>query len=237
MRIKRIDLVFIIVLIVIGIYSAISLIFPNSFNLIISSYEVVLSFSLIVGYPGAFLISLIGNATILFPFPYIGVPFILGGLRDTISGNFVYDPWLIGILAGIGATIGEMTGYILGYAGGCLLDQEQVSGFKKYALDHPKITPILIWFFALTPIPDDVLLVPLGASRYHWMKVLIPQLLGKVMFLIAVSWAGRFGLDWIGDIILSADPLSLVSRITEIAVIVLVVVAVYIMVRVDWTSE
>ncbi|TXT55982.1 MAG: conserved membrane protein of unknown function [Candidatus Thorarchaeota archaeon] len=237
MKLQKTDLIFLFVLSLIGLYSLISFMFPNTFNLIITSYEIVVSFSLFVGYPGAFVISLLGNATILFPFPYIGVPFILGGIRDGVSGVFLYDPIIIGIVAGIGATIGEMTGYLIGYAGGCLLDQENVSGFRRYADSHPRSIPLLIWFLAATPIPDDVLLVPLGASKYHWMKVLIPQLIGKIMFLLTIAWAGRFGLDWIGELILSSDPLNWMTRITEIVAILMVVIVIYLMIRFDWNKH
>jgi membrane protein YqaA with SNARE-associated domain len=200
------------------------------------AYNILLDISLVLGYTGAFIISFLGNATILFPFPYIAVPFFLGGIIDEITSTFVFDPWIIGIVAGFGALIGEMTGYIIGYGGGKLIDQEQRNGFREFIESHPRATPLVLWFLAATPIPDDILIVPLGAARYPWWKVALPQLIGKTMFMIAIAWAGRFGLDIVETIFGGSDPLSLVSRGIEVIALLSVILAVYLLVRINWSK-
>jgi membrane protein YqaA with SNARE-associated domain len=218
------------------VYLILSILFPDLVSPFGIIYSWLLDFSLLLGYPGAFLISAIGNATILFPFPYIGVAFILGGLRDELTLAFVFDPWLIGIVSGIGAMIGEMSGYLIGYGGGRLIEEDQTSAFKSFVDSHPRATPFVVWFLAATPIPDDVLVIPLGAARYSWRKVAIAQLIGKTMFLMAISWSGRIGLDFVGSILGSTDPLSLLSRIIEVSSVLLVIFAIYSLVRIDWNS-
>jgi membrane protein YqaA with SNARE-associated domain len=218
------------------VYLILSILFPDLVSPFGVIYSWLLDFSLLLGYPGAFLISAIGNATILFPFPYIGVAFILGGLRDELTLAFVFDPWLIGIVSGIGAMIGEMSGYLIGYGGGRLIEEDQTSAFKSFVDSHPRATPFVVWFLAATPIPDDVLVIPLGAARYSWRKVAIAQLIGKTMFLMAISWSGRIGLDFVGSILGSTDPLSLLSRIIEVSSVLLVIFAIYSLVRIDWNS-
>jgi len=218
------------------VYLVLSVLFPDLVSPFGVIYNWLLDVSLYLGYSGAFFIAAIGNATILVPFPYIGVAFILGGLRDSSMMTFIFDPWLIGIISGIGAMIGEMTGYFIGYGGGKLIDKDQTSAFKKYVDSHPKATPFVVWFLAATPIPDDVLVVPLGAARYSWWKVAFAQLIGKTMFLIGISWSGRIGLEFVGSILGSTDPLSILSRIVEVSSVLLVIVAIYLLVRIDWSS-
>ena len=218
------------------VYLVLSILFPDLVSPFGVIYSWLLDFSLLLGYPGAFLISAIGNATILVPFPYVGVAFILGGLRDELTLAFVFDPWLIGIVSGIGAMIGEMTGYFIGYGGGRLIDEDQTSAFKSFVDSHPRATPIVVWFLAATPIPDDVLVIPLGAARYSWWKVALVQLIGKTMFLMGISWSGRIGLDFVGSILGSTDPLSLLSRVIEVSSVLLVIFAIYSLVRIDWNS-
>lgn len=218
------------------VYLVLSILFPNLVSPFGVIYNWLLDFSLLLGYLGSFLISAIGNATILVPFPYVGVAFILGGLRDELTLSFVFDPWLIGIVSGIGAMIGEMTGYFIGYGGGKLIDENQTSAFKEFVDAHPRATPVVVWFLAATPIPDDVLVIPLGAARYSWWKVALAQLIGKTMFLMAISWSGRIGLDFVGSILGSTDPLSLLSRIIEVSSVLLVILAIYLLVRIDWNS-
>ena len=50
---------------------------------LLSLYEWILELSVVIGYPGSFVMSFLGNATIVFPYPYLVVPFVLGGLTDT----------------------------------------------------------------------------------------------------------------------------------------------------------
>ena len=217
-------------------YLVLSILIPNLFSPFGVAYDWLLTVALLLGYPGAFIISAIGNATILVPFPYIGVAFILGGLRDEVTTAFLFDPWLVGLVAGVGAMLGEMTGYFIGYGGGRLIDKEQTSSFKRFVDSHPWTTPFAVWFLAVTPIPDDVLVIPLGAARYSWWKVAVAQLVGKSMFLMTIAWSGRIGLDIVGSILGSTNPLSILSRVIEVASVFLVIMAVYLLVRFDWNS-
>ena len=222
---RRSDRLLLLSVIVLLAYLVMSVLVPGIVSPFGLVYNWLLDVSLLLGYLGGFIISLIGNATILVPFPYVGVAFILGGLREEVTMTFVFDPWIIGLVSGLGAMIGEMTGYFIGYAGGKLIDEGQTSSFKEYVDLHPR-----------TPIPDDVLVVPLGAARYSWWKVAVAQLLGKTMFLMGIAWSGRIGLDFVGSLLGSTNPLSFISRVIEVSSVLLVILAIYLLVRIDWNS-
>jgi membrane protein YqaA with SNARE-associated domain len=233
---KRSDSLLLLSVVALLIYLVLSVLIPDLISPIGVLYNWLLDVSLLLGYEGAFIISIIGNATILVPFPYIGVAFILGGLREEATMTFIFDPWLIGLISGIGAMLGEMTGYLIGYGGGKLIDETQTNAFKNYVESHPKATPFVVWFLAATPIPDDVLLVPLGAARYSWWKIVLAQLLGKTMFLMGIAWSGRIGLDFVDSLIGNMNPLSITSRLVEISSVLLVIIAIYMLVRIDWNT-
>jgi membrane protein YqaA with SNARE-associated domain len=218
------------------VYWAVVLVFPDVLGPMQLIYRWLVDISLLIGYPGAFFISFVGNATILLPFPYVGVPFILGGLRDVVSDVFAFSPWLVGLVAGVGAALGEMISYLIGYGGGALIDENQKSGFRSFALKYPRTTPLVLWFLAVTPIPDDVLLVPLGAAKYSWWKVFIPQLTGKIMFLTAISWAGRIGMDWIGLLLGGTDLNNALTKSVEVIGLLLVILAIYFIVKINWSA-
>ena len=55
------------------------------------------------GYPGIFIISILANATVLLPAPGVAVVFTMGGMLN---------PFFLGIVAGIGSAIGELSGYM-----------------------------------------------------------------------------------------------------------------------------
>ncbi|MFX1561042.1 MAG: VTT domain-containing protein [Promethearchaeota archaeon] len=234
-KMRRSDRLLLLSVVALLTYLFLSILVPNLVSPVGVVYNWLLDVSLLLGYTGAFIISAIGNATILLPFPYVGVPFILGGLRNEVTMVFVFDPWLIGVISGVGAMIGEMTGYLIGYGGGKLIDEDQTSAFRIYVDSHPRATPFVVWLLAATPIPDDVLVVPLGAARYSWWKVAFAQLVGKSMFLMGIAWSGRIGLDFVGSLLGNTNPLSIMSRVIEVSSVLLVIIAIYLLVRIDWT--
>ncbi len=61
-----------------------------------------------LGYVGAFLIMLVGNATVVFPVPGLVFVFAMGS---------ALNPLVVGLFAGPGAALGELTGYLAGYGG------------------------------------------------------------------------------------------------------------------------
>jgi membrane protein YqaA with SNARE-associated domain len=235
---RRSDKLLILSVLFLIIYLVVGFLYPSLVSPFVIIYNFLLDISYVIGYPGAFMVSFLGNATILFPFPYIGITFILGGITNPPLGPptyFLFDPWIIGLVSGLGAMLGEMTGYFIGYGGGQLIDQGQRNGFKEFIESHPRATPIVLWFLAATPIPDDILIVPLGAARYPWWKVAIPQFIGKTMFMMAIAWAGRIGLEFVGTLFGGTDPLGLLSRVIEVIALLLVIVAIYLLVRIDWS--
>ena len=223
---NRADKILIAVIGLLLVYWIIILLFPSVLSPIDLSYNLFKDFSILIGYPGVFLISLLGNATILVPFPYIGVPFFMG--------SDPYNPWITGILAGLGAMLGEMTGYFTGYLGRNFLETEKTDLFLDYINKYPQRTPLIVWFLAVTPLPDDFFIVPLGVARYSWVKVFLTGVVGKVMFLTGVAWAGRLGLTWIETLVVNDG--SVLSRSMEVFALILVVVAIYLLTKIDWSA-
>ena len=228
---KACDKLFILAIAGSLVYGLTVILIPETVAASTSFYYWIIDAASAFGYSGAFAVSFLGNATILVPFPYVVVPFVLGA-------DMGHNPWFVGLVSGVGAAMGEMTGYFAGYYGRRFLKEEdKINGFREYVQRRPSITPFMIWFLAATPIPDDLLIIPLGVARYSWWKVIIPLLIGKIIFLTAIAWAGRLGLVWVESVFLGGDPSSLSSISLEVAGFLLIVLALYMIVRVDWSKR
>ncbi len=198
-------------------------------------FDAMTQTSILLGYPGTFLACFLGSASVVIEVPFAGVPFIMGGLTSNL-GQFVFDPWLLGLLSGIGATIGDMTSYALGYVGRKFVDETSSSGFSEFIENHPKATPLAVFILASTPLPVDPALVSLGVAKYSLWKLFLPCLIGEVIFLTGVAWAGRLSLGWFIELLGIGGPTTLTSITFEVIGIIILIVTVYAVVRFDWTG-
>jgi membrane protein DedA with SNARE-associated domain len=72
------------------------------------------------GYLGAFIISVLGGATILAPIPNTPVVFALGAIMKPSFAPYL-GPVFVGAAAGLGETVGNLSIYMTGYGGGTAL--------------------------------------------------------------------------------------------------------------------
>ena len=186
-------------------------------------------FAVQYGYLGVFLISLLGATSIFVPIPYTVVIFILGGLPS-------FDPFLIAVAAGAGAAIGEFSGYLLGMGG-----RKVISGKYKKRMDFltklfKKYGSIAIFVFALTPLPDDLLFIPLGVMRYSLLRAFVPAILGKFFSNLIIAYSGRLSLEIVKSLFgLEGEGTSLLVG-TVIGIVLLVIVFI-IMFKLDWEKR
>jgi len=192
-------------------------------------------FAVQYSYFGIFVISLLGATSIFVPIPYTIVIFILGGLQDTL-GNWVFEPLWIAVAAGLGSAVGEFSGYLIGMGGRKVISDRYkkrmdflVKLFKKYG-------PIAIFVFALTPLPDDLLFIPLGVIRYSLLRAFIPALLGKFFSNLIIAYSGRLSLEIVKRIFgVEGEGTSLLVG-TVIGIVLLIIVLI-IMFKVDWEKR
>jgi membrane protein YqaA with SNARE-associated domain len=187
--------------------------------------------SLQYGYFGIFLISLIGASSIFFPIPYTVVIFTLGGLKT--GDSWVFEPAWIALAAGIGSAIGECSGYLLGFSGRKAISEKYKKKMRFLTRVFDRFGPIAIFFFALTPLPDDLLFIPLGVMRYSLSRAFIPAFIGKVCMNFIVAYGGRFSVQIVRDALgVESDWVS--ALIGMALAIVLLIIVFITMFKADW---
>lgn len=176
------------------------------------------------GYFGIFLISLIGALSIFFPIPYTVVIFTLGG---------VFEPLWIAVAAGIGSAVGEFSGYAIGFGGRRVISDKYKKKMIFLMKLFDKFGPFVIFLFALTPLPDDLLFIPLGVMRYSLVRALVPALIGKICMNYIVAYSGRLSINIIRNIFgMESDWIS--ALIGMVLAVVLMIIVFVIMFKVNW---
>jgi membrane protein YqaA with SNARE-associated domain len=171
------------------------------------------------GYLGIFIISFIGSVSVIFPIPYTLVIFGLGS---------VLDPVFVAISGGVGAALGEFAGYALGYYGTSRISEKRRRKMNFMVKVFDKYGPVAIFIFALTPLPDDLLFIPLGIMRYSFVKAFIPAIIGKTLMTFIVAYSGQQSIEFITVIFGESGLLG--TAITA----VLLALVIYAMIKIDW---
>jgi membrane protein YqaA with SNARE-associated domain len=133
------------------------------------------------GYLGAFVIGFLGNATVILPAPSLAFTTALGG---------VLNPLLVGIAAGAGEALGEITGYLAGMSGKAVVENRTRYESVKGYMDR-----FGGWvFFILAAIPNplfDIAGIAAGVVRFPLWKFLLSAWAGKTLKAILFAGAGR----------------------------------------------
>lgn len=182
-------------------------------------FELIYAFAQQYGYLGVFFTSLLGAMTIIFPIPYTLIIYFMGGFLD---------PFLVAIAGGLGSAVGEFSGYVAGYYGRKIVGEKQQRKMDYMMKLFDRYGSWGIFLFALTPLPDDLLFIPLGIMRYKFIKAFIPCFLGKLLMSYILAYSGKHSVQFIRNILGEG------GWVGVILTTVILMVIVFGMFKIDW---
>lgn len=121
------------------------------------------------GYPAVFAASLLSNAALFLPAP---------GFAVVLAAGTTLDPVIVGLVAGLGAAIGEMTGYTVGLSGKNVLTDQPI----YWRIERWMRKSGLLVIFLLAAIPNpifDLGGITAGVLRMPAWRFLSAAWLGK----------------------------------------------------------
>lgn len=134
------------------------------------------------GYIGVFFISLFSAATIFVPAPGWAIVIAMGG---------ILNPYLVGIVAGVGSGMGEITGYMVG-RGARELSHPSLGKHREFI---KKYGSLAVFVLAFVPNPFfDVAGLFAGALKIKVWKFLIACILGRTLRYIILAYFGAWAL-------------------------------------------
>jgi membrane protein DedA with SNARE-associated domain len=141
-----------------------------------------------LGYVGVFLVSLIGNATIILPAPVLVFVFAAGATLP--------NPLVVGLAAGVGSTIGELTGYLAGFGSSAFVEHNKA--YVKVKAWVEKYGGWAIGLLAFLPNPlFDFAGFAAGAMAMRLRWFLFATFIGKVLKTTLVAYAGSLSINWV----------------------------------------
>ena len=178
------------------------------------------------GYVGVLVASFLGSLFPFVPGPYI-IPVALLSL--------VKNPWLVAFFATVGSVLAKFLIFRASFLGGRLINdrtQTRMKPLKRFVLRYGSIAAFVA---AVTPIPDDVVYIPLGVAKFSPWKFLIITFSGKFIITSIIAWSSRLSIPFVGFLSNIVDnPVSAAAVvITFFAVVALIIYTVF---KADWSS-
>jgi uncharacterized membrane protein YdjX (TVP38/TMEM64 family) len=139
------------------------------------------------GYAGVFLIALMANATVLLPAPGVAIIYAMGA---------VFNPLWVGIAAGTGGAIGELSGYLAGFSGQAVVERSDIYNRFKPWVDKHGGWAILV----LSAIPNpffDIAGIAAGIAKMPLRTFLFFTWIGQIIKMTLFAIAGYYSLTWL----------------------------------------
>lgn len=159
---------------------------------IIGPERIVESIGVENSYIFAFIVATLGGVSTLTSSSYFLTIITLAG-----GGA---NPYILGVVAGTGITIGDSIFYYLGKNGREVTSgkaKKWVEKFSKWLDKRPKWNiPVIVFIYAaFTPLPNDILTVSLGLSSYPYKKMIIPLWIGNIIITIITGIGASIGFN------------------------------------------
>jgi uncharacterized membrane protein YdjX (TVP38/TMEM64 family) len=145
------------------------------------------------GYLGIFIVALLANATVFIPAPGVLIVYTMAGLP-------AFTPIWIGLAAGTGGAIGELSGFLAGFSGQAIVERTDV-----YTRIKPWVEKYGGWaILVLSAIPNpffDIAGVVAGIAKMRMRTFLFSVWIGQLIKMTLFAYAGKYSIEWISNLV------------------------------------
>lgn len=136
-------------------------------------------------YLGVFIISVLLNATIVLPAGNFLILATMGAVLPSAT--------LVGLAGGLGAAVGELTGYAAGYSGQAIVSRQRVYTRLKGWVERWGMLTIFV--LSVFPFVFDLAGIAAGVIRFPLWKYFIACWLGRTILYLVIAWGGALGWE------------------------------------------
>ena len=180
-----------------------------------------------VGYLGLAIVSFFGSLI-----PFVPIPSFV--LVATMAVGEQFDIHILVIIAALTSTAAKQIIFYVSYGGRKIISEKTKKRMKPFQKLVKRYGGSAAFFAAATPIPDDLVYIPLGLAKYNPKRFFIATLLGKVvLYYVIVLISHYMGLSLLEPILQDIqDPLPVYVGIIALGVAMTVIVI--LLLRLNW---
>jgi len=180
-----------------------------------------------VGYIGLALVSFIGSLI-----PFVPVPSFI--LLATMSVGEQFDLHILALISAFTATIAKQIIFYASYGGRRMISEKTKKRMRPFQKLVKRYGGAAAFVAAATPIPDDMVYIPLGLAKYNPKRFFIATLSGKIVLCYIIVLISHYtGLSILEPILEDIDdPFAIYAGMIVFGAIMTAIVI--LLLRLDW---
>jgi len=183
-------------------------------------------FASTLGYIGLFTISFIASIIVFLPVPFFPILALMSIDKD-------FDPHILAFSSAIGATLAKTIIFYSSFYGRRFISRESKVKMKPLQRLLKRYGWYASFIAAATPIPDDIVYIPLGLAKYNPWLFFTSCFAGKMVISEAIVWGTRTGFNMLEY--LESNMNGELFYATVIATIAVTAFLIYLMIKTDWS--
>ena len=180
-----------------------------------------------VGYLGLTIVSFFGSLI-----PFVPIPSFI--LVATMAAGEQFDIHVLVLIAAITSTAAKQIIFYASYGGRKIISEKTKKRMMPFQRLVKRYGASAAFVAAATPIPDDIIYIPLGLAKYNPKRFFVATLLGKiVLFYVIVLISHYTGLSLLEPILQDIeDPLVVYVGIIILGAAMTIVIV--LLLRLNW---
>ena len=180
-----------------------------------------------VGYLGLTIVSFFGSLI-----PFVPIPSFV--LVATMAAGEQFDIHVLVLIAAITSTAAKQIIFYASYGGRKIISEKTKKRMKPFQKLVKRYGGSAAFVAAATPIPDDLVYIPLGLAKYNPKRFFVATLSGKfVLYYVIVLISHYMGLSLLEPVLQGIDdPLPVYIGIIALGAAMTIVVI--LLLRLNW---
>jgi membrane protein DedA with SNARE-associated domain len=164
--------------------------------------------------------------------PFVPLPGFL--LLATMSIGNQYDLHILALVSAVSATAAKQIIFFVSFKGRKIMSKKTLKRMRPFQRLVTKYGAAAAFVAAATPMPDDIIFVPLGLAKYNPKKFFISTLVGKIVLSYSIVFLYHYlGLSVVEPLVKDLDSATPIY-VGVIVFGIMMTVVIVLLLRLDW---
>ena len=164
--------------------------------------------------------------------PFVPLPGFL--LLATMSIGNEYDLHILALVSAVSATAAKQIIFYVSFKGRKIISKKTLRRMRPFQRLVTKYGAAAAFVAAATPMPDDIIFVPLGLAKYNPKRFFISTLVGKIVLSYSIVFLYHYlGLSVVEPLVKDLDDATPIY-IGVVVFGIMMTLVIVLLLRLDW---